>query len=186
MTDPPLSADFPANTPGSEDWFVALLAPTQMRLYRYVATLVPGRADAEDVFQKTLLTAWQERAKFDRNRDFFSWLCGVARNHVRHHARSAARSRAVLAPDVLEQLADRLVEEDDYFEHRQAALARCLDRLPAKTRDLVRRFYQTDRTIKEFAIEIGSGAEAVYKSLQRIRSALHECVTETLARETGR
>src|SRR4051812_44908204 len=45
--------------PALDDGFVAGLLAAQGRLYRYVVSLVPARADAEDLIQKTLLTAWQ-------------------------------------------------------------------------------------------------------------------------------
>jgi RNA polymerase sigma-70 factor (ECF subfamily) len=168
---------------GPDDGFVARVIATQSRLYRYVASLVPVRADAEDILQKTLLTAWQERTRFDPSRDFFAWVCGMARNHVRHYYRSLSRARTVLAPDVLDELADRLLEEDEYLERRQRALSECLDRLPAKQRQLVEQFYRTDRTTQELAAELGWGLQALYKALQRVRAALHDCITAALARE---
>lgn len=169
--------------PTEDGWFAEGVQPLRGRLLRYIATLVPVRADADDLLQKTLLTAWQERARFEPGRDLFAWLCGVARNHVRRHFRTAARSRTVLDPDVVEQLADRLAGEDAALSRRHEALTGCLNKLPAAQRELVERFYRDGRTVREFAAATGAGAEALYKSLQRIRAALHDCITATLARE---
>jgi hypothetical protein len=75
----------PADSPGGpDDWFVTGLIPLQTRLYRYIAGLVPVCADAEDLFQESLLTAWQERIRSDFSRDMFAWRCGIARNHSHH------------------------------------------------------------------------------------------------------
>ncbi len=166
-----------------DDWFLTVLVPAQSRLYRYIATLVPNRADAEDLFQKTCLTAWQERRRFDPSRDFFAWLCGVARNHVRHHYRSRARAVVGLDPDVVEQLAERLVEQDELFLRREAALGACLEKLPPKQRQLVEGYYRREQSIKDLATELGCAVDAAYKALQRVRAALQECVSSTLARE---
>jgi RNA polymerase sigma-70 factor (ECF subfamily) len=166
-----------------DDWFVTVLVPAQSRLYRYIAALVPNRADAEDLFQKTCLTAWQERRRFEAGRDFFAWLCGVARNHIRHHYRGRQRSPVGLDPTVVEQLAERLAEQDDYFQRREAALSSCLDKLPMKQRRLVEGYYRREQSIKDLAVELGCAVEAAYKALQRVRAALQECISLTLARE---
>jgi RNA polymerase sigma-70 factor, ECF subfamily len=169
--------------PGGDDWFVTVLVPAQSRLYRYIAALVPNRADAEDLFQKTCLTAWQERSRFDVGRDFFAWLSGVARNHIRHHYRDRQRLPASLDPEVVEQLAERLAEHDDYFQRREAALSACLDKLPSKQRRLVEGYYRRDQSVKDLAAELGCAVDGAYKALQRVRAALQECVSATLARE---
>ncbi len=174
----------PADLPGGpDDRFVAGLIPLQTRLYRFIAGLVPVRADAEDLFQKALLTAWQERGKYDPDRDLYAWLCGIARNHVRHHVRAAYRAKAVLDPEVIDRLAERLIDEDEYFQRRQAALTACLEKLPAKSRSLIEEVYGAGKSIKDVAAGLGAGAEGVYKAVQRVRAALHECVTATLTRE---
>lgn len=172
-------------SPGTDDWFVIALVPVQSRLYRYIASLVPVRADAEDLFQKSVLTAWQERQRFDPEGDLFAWLCGIARNHVRHHLRAQQRSRLVLDEEVVDQLADRLLVDDEHIQARQAALALCLDKLPARQRELVDAYYRSGSKIRDFAALRGLAVEALYKSLQRIRTRLETCISSALAGEAG-
>src|SRR5262245_17867785 len=117
---------------GTDDWFVAHLVAVQSRLYRYIATLVFNRADVEDLYQKTCLTSWQERQRFEKSRDFYAWLCGIARNHIQHYCRSMQRTRVVLDSSLVDQLAERLLHEDAYFQRRHDALSRCLDKLPER------------------------------------------------------
>lgn len=167
----------------TDDGFIEQLVPLQSRLYRYIASLVPSRADAEDLFQRTWLTAWQERQRFEEGRNFFAWVCGVARNHVRHHYRSLARARVVLDAELVDELAQSALDEQDYLEDRQAALTHCLDKLPAKQRDLLQQYYGQEQTVQVFADGLGKTTESVYKMLQRIRAALHDCVHATLAQE---
>src|SRR5262249_51539445 len=127
----------PAESPekeefGDDDWFIRRMAPVQSRLYPYIASLVPSRADAEDLFQKTWLTDWQQRRVFNPQCDFFAWVCGIARNHVRHFYRSQQRSRLVFDAELVEQLAQCMTDHDDYLRRRQEALTRCLDKLSLK------------------------------------------------------
>lgn len=170
-------------SPIQDDWFIEQLLAVQSRLYRYIASLVPSRADAEDLFQRTSLTAWQERAKFDRDRDFFAWVCGVARNHVRRYYRERSKSGLVLDPQVADQLAERMIEEHDLLEQRQEALERCLDKLSPEHRQLIQDFYRQEGTVKDFAGRLGRTVESVYKALQRIRASLNTCVDGELAKE---
>lgn len=170
-------------SPVSDDAFVAALVAAQRRLYAHIARIVPARADAEDLFQKALLTAWQERRRFDASRDFFPWICGIARNHVLHYYRAHQKADLLLDPTVVDQLMTRLVEEDAYFRRREDALVGCLEKLPAKQRAIVEGYYGGDRTIKDYARDGGLAVEALYKQLQRIRAALRQCISETLAAE---
>ena len=93
---------------GPDDWFVTGLIPLQTRLYRSIAGLVPVRADADDLFQKSLLTAWQERIRYDSSRDMFAWLCGIARN------RDTPRDRL------------ELPASGDFFSGKKILFFRCL------------------------------------------------------------
>jgi RNA polymerase sigma-70 factor (ECF subfamily) len=168
-----------------DDDFMVRLVPLQSRLHRYIASLAPVRADAEDLFQKAVLAAWQGRGTFRPEADLYPWLCGIARNQIRLHYRSLQRARLVFDQDVVEQLAVRLEQEDDWFQRRQAALGGCLERLRGDQRSLVEQYYQSGATIRDFAQSRGLSAEALYKSLQRIREALRGCIEASLAREAA-
>lgn len=60
----------------------------------------------------------------------------------------------------------------------------CLSRLPDDQRQLVRGYYFDDETIDALATRLGRGSDAIYKSLQRIRQALHQCIERKLQAET--
>jgi RNA polymerase sigma-70 factor (ECF subfamily) len=59
------------------DQFVERFVRSQDRIYAYVATLLPNRADAEEVFQQTSLILWKKWQQFDPSRDFVRWACGM-------------------------------------------------------------------------------------------------------------
>jgi RNA polymerase sigma-70 factor (ECF subfamily) len=176
-------AGLPASEQLPDDWFVAELVAMHQRLLGYMLSLVPGRADAEDLVQKTLLIVWQDRHKFDPERDFFAWVCGITRNQVLHHYRALKRSKTVLSSEIVEQLVDRLETNEPYFAERQRALAGCLEKLPLKQRELIEAFYKSQQSVKDFAARRATGLESLYKSLQRIRASLLECINATLRHE---
>jgi RNA polymerase sigma-70 factor (ECF subfamily) len=106
----------------------------------------------------------------------FLWLCGIARNHVRHYYRGRRTSPLQLSPDVVEQLAELRIADDSRQEARRRALEGCLEKLPAKDREVLEAYYGQHRPVREVADSLGRTADAVFKSLQRLRSALFDCV----------
>ena len=66
---------------------------------------------------------------------------------------------------------------------QREALATCLEKLSKKDRSLVAHRYLEGATTKTVASTVGRSVDAVYKSLQRIRSALLACIRRTLAME---
>lgn len=168
--------------PSRDDQFIERYVECQSGLYRFIATLVPNRADAEELLQEASLTAWRLRARFDPRREMSPWLCGIARNLVAAHYRTRKSQAVALDPDVLERLAQQQMDEDTVLRERSRALNQCLEKLPGRQRDLVRQYYHSDQTIQSFSQAQGLSAEAVYKMMQRIRLALFKCINQTLNR----
>lgn len=166
-----------------QDQFVEHLVACHSRLYRFIATLVVNRADAEELLQQTGLAAWRSRETFDPTRDFFPWICGIARNHVRHYYRSRKAAPVFLASDVVEQLIDRQLDDDPVLERRQQVLTACLEKIPERQRTFVRQFYENLQTVKAFAQQQKITADAAYKMLQRVRAALFDCINRTMLAE---
>ena len=165
----------------SDNDFIALLLANQSRVYRFLFTLVPRREDVEDLFQKTCLTLWQERAKFDPEKgEFASWACAIAQNHVRNFRRREATRQALLSEEVAELLVTTREAGGRFSEDCHQALQHCLDRLPQHQMALVEESYR-EGSLKSTADAAGRSANALYKSLRRIRAILHDCMLRFLA-----
>lgn len=165
----------------SDNHFIALLLAHQSRVYRFLFTLVPQREDLEDLFQKTCLTLWQERDKFDPAKgEFTSWACGIAQNHVRNFRRREATRHKLLSEEVAELLVAAREPGSRFSEECHRALRHCLDRLPPRQMTLVEQSY-CEGKLNEAAKAAGRSANAVYKSLRRIRAILHDCMLRFLA-----
>jgi RNA polymerase sigma-70 factor (ECF subfamily) len=163
------------------DQFVELYVRNQNRLYRYVVTLVPNRADAEELFQQTNLTLWKLWDRYDTRRDFVRWACGIAHNHVRNFLRKKENQQVLLSEEIIGQLAQERLDNEDLLEDRRAALAGCLEKLPHRQRSLVERCYSGERTIRAVAETEGRTPNVIYKLLRKIRALLYDCITEALA-----
>ena len=79
------------------------------------------------------------------------------------------------------------MEENDLevSRDRQIALAGCMEKLPQKDSDLVRRRYRRGGSVKAVSKEVGRSTHAIYKALARARRLLYDCMRTTLATEEG-
>jgi RNA polymerase sigma-70 factor, ECF subfamily len=168
------------------DSFAELIVRHQHRVFAYIATLVPNRDDAEDVFQSTCLLLWKKWDEFDPARDFFAWACGFAHNEVRNMLRRGSRERLRLSDDVLSQVGETRLKANSLFENRGQYLGVCIEKLSQLQRQLVEDCYLGDRPIKAIAEELGVSPAAVTMRLQRIRRLLFECMNAAVSQEERR
>ncbi|MEM9347652.1 MAG: sigma-70 family RNA polymerase sigma factor [Planctomycetota bacterium] len=175
-------ADRPNNTAktGQDDMqrrFLPLWTQHQRRVFAYIYTLIPNRADAEDLLQETSITLWEKFAEFEEGTDFVAWACQVAYWKIRNARRKYARSPIIHNDELLSSLSDKAIAAQPELNRRHDALADCLGKLSDRDHALVMSRYETDSTIKEVASQTGRSVEAAYKALFRIRQALMDCVT---------
>jgi RNA polymerase sigma-70 factor (ECF subfamily) len=175
--------------PLTPDQFVVLIARHERRVRSFISTLAACRADVVDeVLQTTYLTAWQKLASFtyvERTPDeeLVRWMCTIARLQVLSYARRYGSSRIAFDVDVIEQIADVCTSESELLESRFQALKQCLEKLPARQREMLSLRYWRGLSIKELAAERGQDAGAVYTALSRIRKALEQCIRRSLSLE---
>lgn len=153
------------------------------KLFRYIFSILPNHADAEDVFQRCSLVLWQKFAEFDQERSFFAWACGVAFNEVRHFTRTNRNRRLQFDTNLITEISDIRLAQDDHASDVLAHIADCLKRLPPRDRNLVRKAYAGSGTIKNFAESTSSAAQTIYNNLARIRRLVRECVRQKLVTE---
>jgi RNA polymerase sigma-70 factor, ECF subfamily len=165
--------------------FAERLREAQSRLFGYIHSLVRDLDDADDLFQQTTLILWNKFDDFDRARSFLSWACGVARFEVCNFLRSRGRQRLYFSDDLNLLLAE--AQEDmarDELEERRDALARCVEKLRQRDRQLLDECYGREDGVTEVAGRHGRSPQSVHNSLRRIRRGLFECIRRTLDQGT--
>jgi RNA polymerase sigma-70 factor (ECF subfamily) len=180
--DPPTAHNGPAD---KGNLFLRLFLQNERRLYAYILTLLPHRADADDVLQETSVVMWD---KFDEHQppdDFTAWGCRIAYFKVLDFYKKHQRSRVQFSQAMLQRVAETAVEQADtlQLDRRREALADCIARLGPRDRDLLGRRLAQGATTRSTADQLGRSVDAVYKALTRIRQSLFDCVTRSLARE---
>ena len=79
---------------GSSAAFAGLVAQNQRPLRGFLRRLSGDHADADDLSQETLVTAWSRIGSFRRGESFRSWLCGIGYRKWMTHRRGMLRRGA--------------------------------------------------------------------------------------------
>ena len=156
--------------------FVTLLAKHQQAIRAYVFTLVPHHADADEVIQETSVVLWRKFDEFQTGTDFVRWAIKVAYFEILKFRRRRGKDRVVFCDEVLEKVSDQAAEMSTELEEQYARLASCLGKLSEKDRSIVALRYDRMHSVQFVAHELGRSVGGVYKSLQRIRLTLLNCV----------
>ncbi len=170
---------------GKGKLFLRLFLQNERRLYAYVLTLLANRADADDVLQEASLVMWDKLDERQPPADFAAWGCRIAYFKVLDFRKKRQRSRVQFSQALLERIAETAVEQAAalQLDERREALAGCVEKLPARDRDLLTRRFGDGVSIQTLASQAGRSPDAIYKALARIRRGLFECVTRRLATE---
>ena len=165
---------------GRQKELMLLMTQHQRRIFAYIHALVPSRADAEDILQETSLVIVEKFSEFKSGTDFVAWAFQIAWWRVRASRQKFARSKVVFDDDVLESVAHTAATMHEEVSERHEALARCLQKLHPRDRDLLLTRYEPGAGVEEAAQRSGRSLEAAYKALGRLRKLLHDCVTQQL------
>lgn len=141
--------------------------------------------DVDDLAQDVYMEFYKNMDKLPPEAAVEAWLKGIARNLCRNHFRRSARRDRLHDQAVAEILArvqspaERLLEKSDVG----AALEGCYQKLPEESRRMLIMRYSDDMSSGAIADALGSTAEAVRSALYRVRSALKDCIANSLAGE---
>ncbi len=160
-----------------------LMTQHQRRIFGYIYTLVPNRTDAEDILQETSLVVCEKFEQFKPGTDFAAWACQIAYWEVRRARQKFARAKVVFNQEVVDAISETAVELAPERSARHEALAKCLQKLHPRDRELLLTRYEPGSGVEEAAQRSGRTLEAAYKALARLRKLLHDCVSNQLSAE---
>jgi RNA polymerase sigma-70 factor (ECF subfamily) len=161
--------------------FVRLYAAHSRRVYTYLLTLVPNRADVEEVFQDVSAVLWEKFDEFVPDTNFAAWACKIAQFKARKLVERSSRRSALFNGDLIEKLDLEMQHVDDSLDAEYAALAACFAQLPEFDRNLIERRYRKSGNPQSLADDLNLPVSKVYKMLARIRHSLLVCITSRLA-----
>lgn len=167
---------------GRADEFAQLLAAHEPQLFGYVYALVLNTADAEDIYQDTVLALWRKFGEYQSDTNFAAWARAAARFEVQHFFRGKSRRRLYFDESLMEELAETQSSldqaQDSASESYTDALRHCKELLPEGDRRLIELCYSASATITQTAGRLGRSPQSVCNSLSRIRRVLFDCVRQ--------
>lgn len=140
---------------------------------------------AQDLFQEVALVMTRKREEAMEDGPFLAWGRRIALNVVRDFRKKMARRKVRLLGDgAIEQMALAFEETDaSVWDDRRLALEGCLDALPERNRDLLRRRYVEAVPTETLATDLSTNRNALDALLFRIRKTLLHCVNSRLQSE---
>jgi RNA polymerase sigma-70 factor (ECF subfamily) len=88
----------------------------RQRLYAYVLTLLPNRADADNVLQEASLVMWDKFDECEPPNDFTAWRCRIAYFKVLDFRKRSQRQRVRFSQAMLERVAETAAEHTATLE----------------------------------------------------------------------
>ncbi len=165
--------------PAGADDFTTVVREHGDAVFGFVLRRVGGaRPLAEDLTQEAFLRAWRGRRGFREETSMRGWLCAIAANVVRDHARRQRRRPAEVPPpdwfDVPDLAADPagVAVADESLVRLRAALAA----LPANQREMFLLRERDGLSYADIAAALGCPVGTVMSGLSRARLRLREAV----------
>ena len=150
----------------------AILREYRRKVFGLAYSFVRNREAAEDVAQEIFIRIWRALPTFDGRASLSTWIYTIARNT----SLSALRGRRnhVSLSDLEMRPETDIIDESAQVESQaeQAALARLIDELPAKQRQVVLLFYLQDQSHEEVAAMLAMPVGTVKTLLHRARERL--------------
>ena len=165
--------------PADADAFAAVVREHGDAIYGFVLRRVGGaRPLAEDLTQEAFLRAWRGRRTFREETSMRGWLCAIAANVVRDHARRQRRRPAEVPQpdwfDVPDRSGDASagVARAEGLDRLRGALAA----LPANQREMFLLRERDGLSYADIAAALGCPVGTVMSGLSRARARLLEAV----------
>jgi RNA polymerase sigma-70 factor, ECF subfamily len=145
--------------------------------------LAPVPGFAGDIAQQVFLEFIAKRDKWDLTSDLKPLLATMTRNVAQRHWRERCKAMAPEMIALVEEI-QTLNEREEvpwYSDEEKAALKQCLEKLPAKSRDIVKMHYDLGISSVDMAALMEVRADAVRRALFRLRCQLRKCVEGSVA-----
>jgi RNA polymerase sigma-70 factor (ECF subfamily) len=150
--------------------FWELMEPVKLRLYNFIFKSLNFSTDADDVYQETVLHAFQYFASFRKDRDFRAWIFSIAHNEIKSHFRSSHKQIAVHDVDAL--ASSQAGETGELVRE----VFRFASRLRPKEREVFFLYYESGFSIPEIEGITGLKEGYIKLLLSQGRSRLKEAL----------
>ena len=163
--------------------FVVLFQKNEAAIRCFVRSLLTSWNDVDDIMQEVSLVLWEKFSDFDPSTNFLKWAYVIARFKVMNFCSKKGREKLQFDNDLLELMAEECMDEIDEREREEQAMQKCMEKVPEGRQQLLINSCHKGVTIKSLAEQIGKSPTALYKTLNRLRMSLYECIQNELKEE---
>lgn len=172
------------------DKFVSLIVKHQHRVRGFLSALMTDQNHIDDVLQNTFVTVFQKLNTFSYegetpDNEFVRWTCTVAKFETMSYRRKFGNSQMQFNEQLIADLADMQIVNAKENENQLNALSFCIEQLPEKDKQLVKKRYMQDLSVAAIASNEGVSRQSVSKWMGKIRDALAYCVRNRLGIAEG-
>jgi len=150
--------------------FWGLIEPVKLRLYNFIHKSLNFSTDADDVYQETVLHAFQYFASFRKDKDFRGWIFSIAHNEIKSHFRRTRKQTATHSIDAL------TASQNDSTGALIREVFRFAARLKPKERQVFFLYYESGFSIPEIEGITGLKEGYIKLLLSQARNSLREAL----------
>lgn len=178
-----------AGTSNEAAIFTEYYLETRPSLRAYLTSFIHNHAAVEDCLQETCLVLWKKKEAHWTLEDFRKVAFTCARfKALSWLKKNKPASHLSFSPEIAQKLALKAAEtvgaDGDTQSERMEALLKCLETLPEEQRHLIEVRYDPAESedLVQMAKKKNRTLSALYKQLERTRTALRNCVKMQLTR----
>ena len=160
---------------GDRDAFGALVDRYEQKLSRYGRKFLSVQEDIEDMLQEIYIKAYRNIQSYDPSQRFSPWLYRIAHNTFVNELRRKSRS-PFFAVDfdsfLAHPAAPEATEQESETREMRELVAKGLEQLPPKYREVLILFYEEELAYKEIADVLQVPVGTVSVRLKRAKETL--------------
>lgn len=154
----------------SQAAFWGLIEPVKLRLYNFIFKSLNFSTDADDVYQETVLHAFQYFASFRKDKDFRAWIFSIAHNEIKGHFKKTGKRSAAYNIDA------HTASQNDSTEALVREVFRFAARLRPKEREVFFLYYESGFSTPEIEGITGLKEGYIKLLLSQARNSLREAL----------
>jgi len=148
----------------------------------FVRAFVPDLNSVDDILQECFLQVTEKAGSFQDGTNFLAWATAIAKLKILECHRKNRKVWQTFSPEVIDLLcasAPATAMSEDYL----ALLRECLDELSPSARQAMDMRYGESCKPAEVARRMNWKPEAVYVTLSRARTTVHDCISRKIKQQ---
>ena len=145
----------------------------------FIASSISDPLTVDDLTQETFIATYQSLERVDLEIGLGGWIKSIAKNKLRMHLRSYYRKHEViqsLHSDIMVQVIADIEDHSEEEKEQIDTLRNCIEKLPERSRDIVKKRYMGNETVINLAEKLQSTVTAISSLLYRVKQQLKDCM----------